>query len=155
MQGQAGNRTIIMKTKIALFTPLLAISLAMTLAAASLTQTIANINADAKKDPAKAAQSVSASTKVPVATLEKEKAKTNMSYGDLFAAHSIAKTSGKSFDEVAALKAKGQNWTQISESLGVSMSGDKNTAMQPTAKASPTATPPAKSLSQEQRDRYK
>jgi len=87
--------------------------------------------------------------------LEKQKAKyPNLNYGDLFAANSIAKASGKSFDEVASMKAKGQSWDKISDSLGVSLDGKKKTnAQQPNAK--PSATPPTKSLFQEQKDRYK
>jgi len=143
-----------MKMKTTFFTLLLALSMVLTLAAASLTQTVANINADAKKDPANAAKSVSASTKVPVATLEKEKAAhPNMTYGDLFAAHTIAKASGKKFEEIAAMKAKGQSWDQIAEASGVST--DSKQKQSATVKASPTATPPTKSLFQEQKDRYK
>jgi hypothetical protein len=142
-----------MKSKIAFFTVLLLAVVAVRLPAAALNQTIANINADAKKDPAKAAQAVSVSTKVPVATLEKEKARTNLSYGDLFAAHSIAKASGKTFDEVAALKSKGQGWDAIANSLGVSLDGKKS-AQKPVVQAKPTPTPPKKTLEQEQRERY-
>ena len=146
-----------MKMKTIFLTVLLTTLVAAGLPAASLNQTMASINADAKKEggPAKVLQSISASTKVPVATLEKQKAKNaNLTYGDLFAANTIAKASGKSFDEIAAMKAKGQSWDKISESLGVSLDGKKKTnAPQPNAKASPT--PPTKSLFQEQKDRYK
>ena len=146
-----------MKMKTAFFTLLLVALMAFRLSAATLNQTIANINADAKKDPAKALQSISASTKVPVATLEKEKAKyANFTYGDLFAAHSIAKTSGKSIDEIAALKNKGQTWDQIADANGVDVGGKKKTAQKTQAPANvkPTPTPPKKTLSQEQRERY-
>ena len=142
-----------MKMKTALFTLLVVASMAFRLSAATLNQTMASINADAKKDPAKALQSISASTKVPVATLEKEKAKhSNFSYGDLFAAHAIAKTSGKNFEDVATLKAKGQTWDQVADSLGVSLDGKKK-AQGPAAKPTPTATP-QKTLRQIQAERY-
>jgi di/tripeptidase len=142
-----------MKMKTAFLTSLVVASMGLSLSAASLTQTIANINADAKKDPARAAQSVSASTKVPVATLEKEKAAhPNLTYGDLFGAHTVAKASGKSFDEIAAMKAKGQSWDKIAETAGVSTDSKQKQA---TVTAAPTATPPKKSLFQEQKDRYK
>jgi hypothetical protein len=143
-----------MKTKTALFTLLLVAAMAFRLSAATLNQTIASINADAKKDPAKALQSISASTKVPVATLEKEKTKhANFSYGDLFAAHAIAKSSGKNFEEVAALKAKGETWDKIADSMGVSLDG-KTKTQAPAAKPSPTPTPPQKTLRQIQAERY-
>lgn len=141
-----------MKMKTALFTLSLVTAIACGLSAASLSQTIASINADAKKDPAKALQSVSASTKVPVATLEKEKAKhSNFTYGDLFAAHTIAKSSGKSFEDVAAMKAKGDSWDKIADSFGLSL--DKKKAQAPAAKPSPTPTP-QKTLRQIQAERY-
>jgi hypothetical protein len=142
-----------MKMKTAFFTVLVIALLIVRLPATSLNQTIASINSDAKKDPAKAAQSLSASIKVPVATLEKEKTRTNLSYGDLFAAHSIAKASGKSFDEVAAMKSKGESWDKIAETLGVSLDGKKKA--QAPVPAKPTPTPPTKTLHQEQMDRYK
>jgi hypothetical protein len=142
-----------MKMKEIFFTLLLVAAMACGLSAVTLNQTIASINADAKKDPAKAMQSISASTKVPVATLEKEKAKhANFSYGDLFAAHTIAKSSGKSFEEVAALKAKGDTWDKIADSLGMSLDPKKKT-QGPAAKPSPTPTP-QKTLRQIQAERY-
>lgn len=144
-----------MKMKTAFFTLLLVALMAFRLSAATLNQTIANINADVKKDPAKALQSISASTKVPVATLEKEKAKyANFTYGDLFAAHSIAKASGKSIDEITALKNKGQTWDQIAEANGVDLGGKKKTAQKTQAPVKPTPTPPTKTLRQEQAERY-
>lgn len=126
-------------------------------AAPTIKQTVASINADATKPdgPAKVVQSISKSTGVPAATLEKQKTSTGLTYGDIFAAHSIAKASGKNFAEIAALKKKGQTWDQIAEANGVDIGGKKTTTTaknQPPAKASPT--PPKKSLSQEMRERY-
>lgn len=147
-----------MKTKTLILVVALAFSMtAVGLAATSIKQTIANINADAAKPggPAKVLQSISASTHVPAATLEKQKASTGLSYGDIFAAHSIAKASGKSFDEIAALKKKGQTWDQIADANGVDLGGKKTTTKnQPAPNAKPSPTPPKKSLFQEQRERY-
>ena len=124
--------------------------------AATVKQTVANINADASKPggPAKVVQSISKSTGVPAATLEKQKASTGFSYGDIFAAHSIAKASGKTFDAIAALKKKGQTWDQIAEANGVDIGGKKTTTAKNQPPAKPSPTPPQKSLSQEQRERY-
>jgi hypothetical protein len=147
-----------MKTKILSLAVVLVFSLAAVgVAATSIKQTVANINADAAKPdgPAKVLQSISKSTGVPAATLEKEKTKTGLTYGDIFAAHSVAKASGKSFDEIAALKKKGQTWDQIAEANGVDLGGKKNTQKtKAPANAKPTPTPPTKSLFQEQRERY-
>jgi hypothetical protein len=123
--------------------------------AASTSQTIARINADAQKPggPDRVLQSISASTHVPAATLEKQKAKTGLTYGDLFMAHSIAKAAGKGFEEIAAMKTKGQTWDQISDANNVSLDGKKKVVK---VQAKPTPSPtPMKSLRQEQNDRYK
>lgn len=126
-------------------------------AAPTIKQAIANINADAGKPggPAKVVQSISKSTGVAAATLEQQKTSTGLTYGDIFAAHSIAKASGKTFAEIAALKKKGQTWDQIAEAHGVDIGGKKTATTsknQPPAKASPT--PPQKTLQQIQRERY-
>jgi hypothetical protein len=130
---------------------------AAVVAAPTVKQTVANINADATKPggPAKVVQSISKSTGVSAATLEQQKTSTGLTYGDIFAAHSIAKASGKNFAEIAALKKKGQTWDQIAEANGVDIGGDKKTTTaknQPPAKTAPT--PPQKTLQQIQRERY-
>ena len=123
--------------------------------AASIDKTIANINADAQKEggPERVLKSISASTHVPVTTLEKEKAKSGLSYGDLYIAHSIASASGKSFDQIAAPKSKGQTWDKIADDNNVSLGG-KKVVKKVVASVSPSPTPPQKSLSQEQHDRW-
>ena len=124
--------------------------------AASLSKTVAQINADASKEggPAKVLESMSKSTGVSAATLEKQKSKTGLTYGDVFAAHSIAKASGKTFDEIAALKKAGQTWDQIAEANGVEVGGKKKTtATGPSP--TPTPTPPKRRLSDEMKDRWK
>lgn len=146
-----------MKTLSLALTVLFSVTSAV-VAAPTIKQTVASINADANKPggPARVVQSISKSTGVPAATLESQKASTGLTYGDIFAAHSIAKASGKNFAEIAALKKKGQTWEQIAEANGVDIGGKQTTTAaknQPVAKASPT--PPQKSLFQEQKDRYK
>jgi hypothetical protein len=123
--------------------------------AASTDKTIAALNADAQKPggPERVMKSISASTHVPVATLEKGKARYKLSYGDLFMAYSIASASGKTFDDIAALKAKGESWQKVADEVGVSLDGKKKVAKQdPNAK--PAATPPQKTLRQIQNERY-
>lgn len=121
--------------------------------AASIDKTAASLNSDAQKPggPDRALKSISASTHVPVATLEKEKTKTGFSYGDLYAAHAIANASGKSFSDIAALKKGGKTWDKIAEENNVSLDG-KKMANKNVPKASPT--PEQRSLSQEQHDRW-
>jgi hypothetical protein len=137
---------------------LLSVAAAVLVHASSIEATMASINADAKKEggPARVLQSISASTGVPVATLEKEKAKTNLNYGDLFVAHAIAKASGKSFNDIAGMKMKGQSWETIAAANNVSLDGKKSTKkVAANASSSPSPSPtPMKSLAQEQHDRW-
>lgn len=144
-----------MKMKYFLFAAVAGFSFAtLQVQAATIKQTIASINADASKPggPERVLKSISASTGVPVATLEKQKAKTGLNYGDIFAAHAIAKAAGKNFDQIASLKAKGQSWDKIAEENNVSLGGQKTTKTA-AATASPSPTP-TKSLAQEQRERF-
>ena len=125
--------------------------------AASISSTIASINADAQKEggPAAVLKSISASTHVPVATLEKEKAKSGLSYGDLYAAHAIANASGKSFDQIAALRSKGDSWDKIADESNVSLGGKKKAAPKTVAGAAQASpTPEVRSLRQQQADRW-
>lgn len=142
--------------KLFLILSVLAVVTAVGVQAASIEKTMANINADANKPggPEQVLKSISASTGVPVATLEKQKAKTGMSYGDLFAAHSIAKAAGKKFDEIAALKAKGETWDKIAEANNVSLGGKKSVKKVASTGPSPSPTPEVRNLRQEQNDRW-
>ena len=82
-------------------------------------------------------KSISASTHIPVATLEKEKAKSGLSYGDLYVAHAIASSAGKKFDEIVRLKIQGQTWDKVADDNNVSLGGKKvrkataNTTLKP------------------------
>ena len=62
---------------------------------------------------------VSWQTKVPVEVLKKQQAKSGLTYGQLLVANSLATGSGKSFDQILALKAKNQSWTQLAEKLHI------------------------------------
>jgi len=145
-----------MKMKYFLFAAVAGFSLAPFQAeAATIKQTIASINADASKPggPERVVKSISASTGVPAATLEKQKAKTGLTYGDIFAAHSIAKASGKSFDQIASLKVKGQTWDKIAEDNNVSIGGGQKKVAKTDAPAASPSASPMKTQAQLQRER--
>lgn len=114
---------------------------AVRLEAMSINQTIASINADAQKKggPERALKSISASTHIPVAVLEKEKAKFGLSFGDLYVAHAITSASGKKFDQIVGLKMQGQSWDKIADDNNVSLGGKK--VKKDVAKAKPTPAP--------------
>ena len=78
-----------------------------------------NERADSAEGRQKVLEAISKETGVPVATLEDQKAKTGFGYGELLIGNSLATASGKTFDELAALKTGGKGWGEIAKSLGV------------------------------------
>ena len=133
------NEVFAMKTRIALF------SLAILCCASSgwtqsLNQAVASLNADAQKPGGAehALKSISAATHVPVATLEKEKAASGLSCGDLYAAHAIAAPAGKTFDQIAKQKKSGKTWEQVAADNNVNLGGQKVTKTnKPKARGTP------------------
>ena len=60
-------------------------------------------------------------TGVPAETLKWQRQKTGMTYGELLVTNSLANGSGKSFNDILAMKNKGQSWSQISQSLRINI----------------------------------
>ena len=90
---------------------------------AAINKLIANINAAAKTNKARMLKIMVINTDVAAATLEQEKSRTGLSLGDVYVAHSLAMASKKSFNEIVALKAKGQSWAAIAQAHRVSLKG--------------------------------
>jgi len=90
---------------------------------AAIHKLIANINAAAKTNKARMLKIMVINTDVAAATLEQEKSRTGLSLGDVYVAHSLAMASKKSFNEIVALKAKGQSWGAIAQAHKVSLKG--------------------------------
>lgn len=63
---------------------------------------------------------VSWQTKVPTEVLKKQREKSGLSYGQLLVANSLATGSGKSFEQILALRAKTRDWSQLAQNLHVS-----------------------------------
>ena len=62
---------------------------------------------------------VSIQTKVPVEVLKKQRSASGLSYGQLLVANSLASGSGKSFDQILALRAKTGSWSQLAANLHI------------------------------------
>ncbi|HEX7516704.1 MAG TPA: hypothetical protein VF345_05395 [Chthoniobacterales bacterium] len=90
---------------------------------AAINKLIADINAAAKADKARMLRIIIINTDVAASTLELEKSRTGLSYGDVYVAHSLAMASHKSFDQIVALKASGQSWAKIAQTHKVSLRG--------------------------------
>jgi PIN domain nuclease of toxin-antitoxin system len=89
----------------------------------AINKLIANINAAAKTNKARMMRIIVINTDVAAATLEQEKSRTGLSLGDVYVAHSLAMASNKSFNQMVALKAKGQSWAAIAQAHKVSLKG--------------------------------
>jgi hypothetical protein len=64
---------------------------------------------------------ISRETSVPVVDLEAQRDRTGLGYGGLFMANSLASATGKTFEEIAALKASGHGWGWIAKQNNVKL----------------------------------
>jgi hypothetical protein len=64
---------------------------------------------------------ISATTGIPVATLQAERASTGLGWGSLEKAHLLANATGQSFDNVVALHQSGQGWGKIAHDNGLNL----------------------------------
>ena len=90
---------------------------------AAINKLIADINAAAKANKARMMKIMVINTDVAASTLEQEKARTGLSLGEVYVAHSLAMASHKTFNQIVALKAAGQSWAKIAETNKVSLKG--------------------------------
>lgn len=92
---------------------------------AAIAKLIKDIDAAIKTDKQRMMSIIIINTDVAASTLEKEKANTGFSFGEIYVAHSLALSTGKKFDAIVALKKKGQSWAQIAKSHNVTLKGSK------------------------------
>jgi photosystem II stability/assembly factor-like uncharacterized protein len=90
---------------------------------AAISKLIADINAAAKANKARMLRIIIINTDVAGSTLEQEKSRTGLSLGEVYVAHSLAMASHKSFNQIVALKAKGQSWARIAQMHNISLRG--------------------------------
>jgi hypothetical protein len=62
-------------------------------------------------------------TDVAGPTLERQTKRTGLSLGDVYVAHSIALASHRTFDQIAAAKARGDSWAKVAQANNVSLRG--------------------------------
>ena len=58
---------------------------------------------------------------VPVTVLEEQRTRTQLGYGGLMIANSLARETGRSFDEIVAMKQSGMGWGRIAQENGVKL----------------------------------
>ncbi len=64
---------------------------------------------------------ISRETNVPVQVIEEQRVRTRLGYGGLMIGNAIAVESGRSFDEIAALRASGRGWGDIGRQYNVNV----------------------------------
>ena len=89
----------------------------------AINKLIADINAAAKTNKARVMKIIIINTDVAAATLEQEKARTGLSLGEVYVAHSLAMASHKTFGQIVAAKSGGQSWATIAATNKVSLKG--------------------------------
>jgi hypothetical protein len=89
----------------------------------AINKLIVDINTAAKTNKARILRIIVINTDVAASTLELEKSRTGLSYGDVYVAHSLAMASHKSFNQIVALKSGGQSWAKIAQMHKVSLRG--------------------------------
>jgi len=90
---------------------------------AAIAKLIGDINVAARSDKRRMLSIITINTDVATATLENEQARTGLSIGEIYVAHSLALATRKKFNEILALKKGGQNWAQIARAHKVSLKG--------------------------------
>ena len=93
----------------------------------AIAKLIRDINAAAREDKRRMLSIIVINTNVAATTLEEQKARTGLSFGDIYVAHALSLATRKKFDTIAALKTGGQSWSQIARANKVSLRG--STAM--------------------------
>ena len=66
-------------------------------------------------------EEVSRKTGVPQEKLEKQHRETKMGAGSLYIANTLAKKTGKSFEEIAAARQNGNGWGKVAKDNGVKL----------------------------------
>lgn len=89
----------------------------------AIAKLIRDINAAAREDKRRMLSIIIINTNVAATTLEQQKARTGLSFGDLYVAHALSLATRKKFDTIAAMKIGGKSWSQIARAHGVSLKG--------------------------------
>jgi len=89
----------------------------------AISKLISEIDAAAKTDKSRMLSIITINTDVAGTTLEKEKARTGFTLGEVYVAHSIALAAHKNFAQIAAMKGKENSWGKVAQLNKVSLRG--------------------------------
>ena len=90
---------------------------------AAIAKLIDDINAAARTNKQRMISIIVINTDVAASTLEEEKARTGLTLGDIYVAHSLALATKKKVGTFFALHKSGKSWAQIAKSHNVSLKG--------------------------------
>jgi hypothetical protein len=111
------------KLVVILLTTFLSAAIAAAEDAAAIAKLIDDINAAVRTNKQRMLSIITINTDVAATTLEQEKERTGLSFGEVYVAHSLALATRKKFSAIVALKKSGQSWDQIAKSHKVSLKG--------------------------------
>lgn len=89
----------------------------------AISKLIEEINAAVRKNKERMLSIIVINTDVAATTLEKQKAESGLTFGDVYVAHSLALATRKKFTAIMAMKKSGKPWAEIAKSHGVSLKG--------------------------------
>jgi PIN domain nuclease of toxin-antitoxin system len=107
-------------------TTFLSVAIAVAEDAAAIAKLIEDINAAVRTNKQRMLSIITINTDVAATTLEQEKERTGLSFGDVYVAHSLALATKKKFSAIVALKKSGQSWAQIAKSHNVTLKGSSD-----------------------------
>ena len=84
---------------------------------------IADINAAVRSNKQRMLSIITINTDVAASQLEQERARTGMTFGDVYVAHSLAFATKKKFNAIVALHRSGKSWADIAKSHNVTLKG--------------------------------
>ncbi len=89
----------------------------------SIAKLIDDINAAARSNKQRMLSIITINTDVAGSQLEQEKARTGLTFGDVYVAHSLALATKKKFNAIVELHKSGKSWAEIAKSHNVTLKG--------------------------------
>lgn len=91
----------------------------------AIARLIDDINAAARNNKQRTLSVITINTDVAATTLEQQKNKYGLSFGEVYVAHSLSLATRKKFDAIVALKKSGKSWAEIAREYKVSLKGSR------------------------------
>jgi hypothetical protein len=104
-------------------TTFLSVAIAAAEDAAAIAKLIDDINTAVRTNKQRMLSIITINTDIATSTLERQKAETGLTFGDVYVAHSLALATKKKFSAIVALHKSGQSWAQIAKSHNVTLKG--------------------------------